>query len=76
MSISLTNNTPDTSPATEQMKRMMFVAQMRAAADRNQMGFIGGYMDEETGEVFMQTNMDQEVADAMLPELLPSLNKD
>ena len=55
---------------------MMFVAQMRAAADRNQMGFIGGYMDEETGEVFMQTNMDQEVADAMLPELLPSLNKD
>ena len=33
------------------------VAQMRATADNNGMGFIGGWMDEETGEVFYQSNM-------------------
>ena len=38
---------------------MMMVAKMRATADASEMGFIGGWMDEETGEVFYQTNMDQ-----------------
>ncbi len=75
MNNSLTNNTPDTSPAMEQMKRMMFVAQMRAKADDLGAGFIGGYMDPETGEVFMQTNIDQEVAEELLPELLPGTAK-
>ena len=37
------------------------VAQMRATADNNGMGFIGGWMDEETGEVFYQSNMDGEL---------------
>jgi hypothetical protein len=75
MSSELTNQTPDSTPSIEQMKKMMMVAQMRASADRNQMGFIGGYMDEKTGEVFMQTNMDQELADFMLPELVPEIKK-
>ena len=50
---------PNAAPDMTQMRRMMMVAQMRATADRNEMGFIGGYMDEETGEVFYQTNLDQ-----------------
>ena len=50
---------PDAAPSMKDIQRMMMVAQMRAAADRNEMGFIGGYMDEETGQVFYQTNMDQ-----------------
>lgn len=51
----------------------MMVAQMRAAADRNQMGFVGGWMDEETGEVFFQTNVDPDQADvtAFLRDVLP-----
>ena len=48
---------PDQLPDMEKMKRMMMVAQMRATADNNGMGFIGGWMDEETGEVFYQSNM-------------------
>jgi len=68
-------NIPDQLPDSEKLKKMMMVAQMRAAADRNQMGFIGGYMDEKTGEVFMQTNMDQDLADFMLPELVPEIKK-
>ena len=62
---------PGTLPTTEKMRRMMFVAQMRASADRNEMGFIGGYMDEKTGEVFMQSNLPDGLAEQMLPELLP-----
>ena len=57
------------------MQRMMFVAQMRAKADDLGAGFIGGFMDPETGEVFMQTNMDHEAATEMLPELLPNMPK-
>ena len=56
---------------------MRFVAQMRAAADRNQMGFIGGYMDEATGEIYMQTNFDdpemEEAAKNMVKAQLPQL---
>ena len=66
---------PDQIPDMEQLKKMRFVAQMRAAADRNEMGFIGGYMDPETGEVFMQTNMDHDLVDTMLPTLLPDLEQ-
>ena len=62
---------PGTLPTTEKMRKMMFVAQMKAAADRNEMGFIGGYMDEKTGEVFMQSNLPDGLAEQMLPELLP-----
>ena len=41
------------------LRRMMMVAQMRSSADQSGMGFIGGWMDEETGEVFYQTNIDE-----------------
>ena len=71
----LANKVPNQLPDIEKLKKMRFVAQMRAAADRAQMGFIGGYMDPETGEVFMQTNIDQEVVDEMLPSLLPDLEQ-
>ena len=51
---------PEAAPSMKDIQRMMMVAQMRATADNNGMGFIGGYMDEETGQVFYQTNIDQE----------------
>ena len=49
------------------------VAKMRGAADAAEMGFIGGWMDEETGEVFYQTNIDQEQlpANDFLRQVLP-----
>ena len=66
---------PNQLPDMEKLKKMQFVTKMRDAADRAQMGFIGGYMDPETGEVFMQTNMDQEVVEQALPSLLPDLDQ-
>ena len=66
------NKVPNALPDAQQLKRMQFVARMRAKSDELGIPFIGGFMDEETGEVFMQTNMDYEEAANMLPELLQS----
>ena len=64
---------PGTLPTVEKMRRMMMVAQMRSTADASGMGFIGGWMDEETGEVFFQTNVDQpEDVNNFLRGILPS----
>ncbi len=64
---------PDQLPDMEKMRRMMMVAQMRSTADNNGMGFIGGWMDEETGEVFYQSNMDEELpVNDFLRGVLPS----
>ena len=51
---------PNQLPDMQKLRRMMMVAQMRSTADASGMGFIGGWMDEETGEVFYQTNVDQD----------------
>ena len=51
---------PNQLPDMQKLRRMMMVAQMRSTADASGMGFIGGWMDEETGEVFYQTNIDQD----------------
>jgi hypothetical protein len=46
---------------------MEFVAKMRAAADRVGAGFIGGFIDPNTGEQFTMTNMD--------PSITPDITK-
>ena len=44
--------------STQRLQAMEFVAKMRAAADRVGAGFIGGFIDPNTGEQFTMTNMD------------------
>lgn len=63
---------PNTLPTMERMRRMMMVAQMRSTADASGMGFIGGWMDEETGEVFYQTNCEEsDQVNQFLRQVLP-----
>ena len=63
---------PNTLPTMERMRRMMMVAQMRSTADASGMGFIGGWMDEETGEVFYQTNREEsDQVNQFLRQVLP-----
>ena len=48
------------------------VAQMRTTAEASGMGFIGGWMDEETGEVFYQTNCEEsDQVNQFLRQVLP-----
>ena len=51
---------PQQAPDMAKLRKMMQVAQMRGVADQMGAGFVGGWMDEETGEVFMQTNMEEQ----------------
>ena len=40
----------------ERLKKMEVVAKMKAFADQRGMGFVGGYYDEKTGELFQMDN--------------------
>jgi len=42
---------------SQRLQAMELVAKMRAAADRVGAGFIGGFIDPNTGELFTMTNM-------------------
>ena len=53
----------------QRLAAMRLVAQMKESADRNGVGFIGGFV-APNGEKFIMTNMDQEDVDNMLPEEL------
>ena len=53
--------------STQRLQSMEFVAKMRAAADRVGAGFIGGFIDPNTGEQFTMTNMD--------PSIIPNITK-
>ena len=41
----------------ERLKKMEVVAKMKAFADQRGMGFVGGYYDEKTGELFQMDNL-------------------
>ena len=45
----------------ERMKKMEVVAKMKAFADQRGMGFVGGYYDEKTGELFQMDNLPEGV---------------
>jgi hypothetical protein len=51
----------------QRLQAMELVAKMRAAADRVGSGFIGGFIDPNTGEQFTMTNMD--------PSTIPNITK-
>ena len=43
------------------LKKMEMVAKMKAFADERGMGFVGGYYDEKTGELFQMDNLPEGV---------------
>tara|TARA_A100001035_G_C27745118_1_gene483583 strand:+ start:839 stop:1093 length:255 start_codon:yes stop_codon:yes gene_type:complete len=45
----------------ERLKKMEVVAKMKAFADQKGMGFVGGYYDEKTGELFQMDNLPEGV---------------
>ena len=45
----------------ERLKKMEVVAKMKAFADQRGMGFVGGYYDEKTGELFQMDNLPEGV---------------
>lgn len=45
----------------ERLKKMQTVAKMKDFADQRGMGFVGGYYDEKTGELFQMDNLPEGV---------------
>ena len=45
----------------ERLKKMEMVAKMKSFADQRGMGFVGGYYDEKTGELFQMDNLPEGV---------------
>ena len=51
----------------QRLQAMQLVAKMKESADKHGIGFIGGFI-APNGEKFVMTNMDDEDANALLPE--------
>ena len=69
------NNKPRIPDAMDlnRLKRMQTVANMKEFANRNGMGFVGGYYDEKTGELFQMDNLPEGIdipnlTDPLLPD--------
>ena len=45
----------------QRLKKMEMVAKMKAFEDERGMGFVGGYYDEKTGELFQMDNLPEGV---------------
>ena len=45
----------------QRLKKMEVVAKMKAFADQRGIGFVGGYYDEKTGELFQMDNLPEGV---------------
>jgi hypothetical protein len=45
----------------ERLKKMEVVAKMKTFADQRGLGFVGGYYDEKTGELFQMDNLPEGV---------------
>ena len=45
----------------QRLKKMEMVAKMKAFADQRGMGFVGGYYDEKTGEMFQMDTLPEGV---------------
>ena len=57
----------------ERLKKMQTVAKMKDFADQRGMGFVGGYYDEKTGELFQMDNLPEGIdipnlTDPLLPD--------
>jgi hypothetical protein len=53
----------------QRLQAMQIVAKMKEAADRNGIGFVGGFVSPD-GEKFVMTNMSDEDTNMLLPENL------
>ena len=56
----------------ERLKKMQTVAKMKDFADQRGMGFVGGYFDPSTGELFTMDNLPEGfdtsiITDSILP---------
>jgi len=60
----------------QRLKKMEMVAKMKAFADQRGMGFVGGYYDEKTGELFQMDNLPEGVdpSDLTQPLIPDDLN--
>ena len=57
---------PDSIDA-QRLRAMQLVAKMKEKADRNGVGFIGGFISP-TGERFVMTNMEGDISNLLLEE--------
>jgi hypothetical protein len=53
----------------QRLQAMQLVAKMKESADKNGVGFIGGFI-APNGEKFIMTNLDDNDAQALLPDNL------
>ena len=53
----------------QRLQAMQLVAKMKESADKHGIGFIGGFVAPD-GQKFIMTNMDDEDAQALLPDNL------
>jgi hypothetical protein len=53
----------------QRLQAMQLVAKMKESADKHGVGFIGGFVSPD-GQKFIMTNMDDEDAQALLPDNL------
>ena len=60
----------------QRLKKMEMVAKMKAFADQRGMGFVGGYYDEKTGELFQMDNLPEgvDLSDLTQPLIPDDLN--
>ena len=58
------------------LKKMEMVAKLKAFADQKGMGFVGGYYDEKTGELFQMDNLPEgiDLSDLTQPLIPDDLN--
>ena len=53
-------NIPDSTPDPEKLQGMEFLAKMRATADKFGIPFLGGFKDPKTGEIFINSNVNED----------------
>ena len=54
---------------SQKLEAMQYIARLKESADKYDVGFIGGFVDAN-GEKFIMTNMDEDDAQALMPENL------
>jgi hypothetical protein len=54
---------------SRRLEAMQIIAKMKEAADRNGIGFVGGFVDDN-GEKFVMTNMDDDDTNMLMPDNL------
>ena len=61
---------PDNIPETTKLRMMRLTAKLKEQADAQGAGFIGGFFDPNTGEVFVMSNMEKDDPRYILPDVL------